>query len=102
MQIHPQTARDLGIKEGDWVWIETPRGKIKQKATLFEKIDPKVVHAEHGWWLPELPGEEPWLHGVWEWNVEVLLDEDPEYCNPILGTWGLKTALCKVYKAKEY
>ena len=102
MQIHPQTAQELGIKEGDWVWIETLRGRIKQKATLFDKIDPKAVHAEHGWWLPELPGEEPWLHGVWEWNIDVLLDEDPEHCNPILGTWGLKTALCKVYKAKEY
>ncbi len=102
MQIHPQTAGELDIKEGDWVWIETPRGRIRQKAKLFDKIDPKVVHAEHGWWLPELPGEEPWLHGTWEWNVNVLTDEEPKYCDPILGSWKLKTALCKVYKAKEY
>lgn len=102
VQIHSQTARELGIEEGDWVWIETSRGRIRQKATLFDKIEPNVVHAEHGWYLPELPGEEPWLHGAWEWNVNVLMDDEPKYCNPILGVWRLKTALCKVYKAKEY
>jgi len=107
LQIHPKTATPLHIKEGDWVWVEGVRGKIRMKAEFFYGIDPKVVHAEHGWWFPELPGEDPWLHGAWESNVNVLTGDDPEYCNPITGAWGLKTALCnvvpcKVYKAKKY
>jgi hypothetical protein len=63
---------------------------------------PNVVHAEHGWWLPEMPGEEPWLHGVWEVNVNVLTDDDPDVCGPIIGSWPMRTALCKVYKVKNY
>ncbi len=102
LQIHPETARKLGIDEGDWVWIETLRGKVRNKATLFDGIRPDTVHAEHGWWLPELPGEEPWLHGVWEVNANVLLNDDPDICNPLTGGFPLKTALCKVYPVKDY
>lgn len=102
VQIHPETAKSLGIENGDWVWIETPRGRIRQKCQYFDGMNPKVVHAEHGWWFPEMPGEEPWLHGVWESNVNVLTDDAPDVCNKLTGAWPLKTALCKVYKVKEY
>ncbi len=43
VQIHPETAEDHGIKEGDWVWIESPRGRIRQKANLFAGMDPRLV-----------------------------------------------------------
>jgi anaerobic selenocysteine-containing dehydrogenase len=102
VQIHPDTAAKLGIEEGDWVWIESPRGRIRMKAQLFTGIPPSVVHCEHGWWFPELPGEEPWLHGAWESNVNVLTDDDPDVCDKMGGGWPLKWALCKVYKAKVY
>jgi len=101
MQIHPDTAAKLGISNGDWVWIETVRGRVRQKAELFDGLNPGVVHAEHGWWFPELPGEEPWLHGVWESNINVVLNDDPDVCSQITGGWLLKTALCKVYKGGE-
>jgi thiosulfate reductase/polysulfide reductase chain A len=102
VQIHPETAKGLGIDDGDWVWIESPRGSIRMKCEHFEGIDQQVVHCQHGWWYPELPGEEPWLHGVWESNVNVLTEDDPDQCNPINGGWPLRTALCKVYKCKTY
>jgi anaerobic selenocysteine-containing dehydrogenase len=102
MQIHPQKALELGIEDGDWVWIETPRGRVRQKCQYFEGIAPRVVHAQHGWWFPELPGEEPWLHGVWESNINVITDDDPEHCNQITGGWPLRGELCRVYKVKAY
>jgi anaerobic selenocysteine-containing dehydrogenase len=102
VQINRETAKGLGIEDGDWVWIETPRGRIRQKCVYFDGIDPRVVHCEHGWWFPELPGEEPWLSGAWESNVNVLTDDALENCGPISGIWPLKTALCKVYRAKVY
>ena len=102
LQINPETAGKLDIKNGDWVWIESPRGRVRMKASLFDGIDPRVVHGEHGWWFPELPGEEPWLHGVWESNINVLTDDDPDVCDKASGGWPLKTALCRVYKVKGY
>jgi anaerobic selenocysteine-containing dehydrogenase len=102
VQIHPETALAQGIEDGDWAWIESPRGRIRMKCQHFDGIHPRVVHCEHAWWLPELPGEEPWLRGAWESNVNVLTDSNPDRCNPRSGGWPLKTALCKVYKVKQY
>jgi len=102
MQLHPETAAKLGIADGDWAWIESPRGKVRMKVVLFARMKPDIVHAEHGWWLPELPEEEPWLHGVWESNSNILLADDPDLCNPITGAFPLKTNLCRVYKAKTF
>jgi anaerobic selenocysteine-containing dehydrogenase len=102
VQIHPQAAERLGIADGDWTWIETKNGRVRQKCQIFDGIDPRVVHAQHGWWFPELPGEEPWLHGVWESNINVCIDDDPDILNPIIGAWPLRTFLCKVYKCKTW
>lgn len=102
MEINPETAAQLGIKDGDWVWIESQRGRIRQKAELFAGMDPGVVSVQHGWWYPEMPGEEPWLHGVWESNANVLTSGDPDQCCRINGAWPSRALLVKVYKVEAY
>jgi anaerobic selenocysteine-containing dehydrogenase len=92
VEIHPDTAQTSGIKNGDWVWIETRRGKIQQKARVTEEIDPRVIHIEHGWWFPEEEGPE---HGVWKSNANVLTSNDPPY-DPAMGTYQLRALLCRV------
>jgi len=94
MEIHPETASGLGIKNGDWVWIESPRGRIKQRAFLTEGIHPKVVHAQHSWWFPE---KGPPDYGFLESNVNVLCGGLP--CDPHTGSESMRSFLCKVYKA---
>jgi len=98
VQIHPDTAISLNIENGEWVWIETPVGRIRQCCMYFDGIKPNVIHAEGQWWYPELPGEEPFLYGIWLSNVNVILNDDPESCNEITGGWPLRHTLCKVYK----
>jgi anaerobic selenocysteine-containing dehydrogenase len=102
VEIHPETAGKLGIDDGAWVWIESPRGRIMQKCRYFNDIDPRVVHAQHGWWYPELPGEEPWLHGVWISNVNVLTNSELDQMDDAIGTWPFKNLMCKVYKVRAY
>jgi thiosulfate reductase/polysulfide reductase chain A len=97
VEIHPDTARPLGIKNKDWVWIETPRGKIKQKARITDEIDPRVVHIEHGWWFPEEPGPE---HGIWKSNANVLTSNAPPY-DPAMGTYQLRALLCRISRVEE-
>ena len=97
MEIHPATAAENGIEDGDWVWIETRRGKCRQKAKLTEGIDPRVVHVQHGWWFPEQPGPD---HGIWTSNANLLTSNDPPY-DPAMGTYQLRALLCKVAKAEE-
>jgi anaerobic selenocysteine-containing dehydrogenase len=96
VRIHPDTAGKLGIKDGDWVCIESPRGKCKQKAKITLGIDPRVVLAEHHWWFPEKPAPE---HGIWESNINLLVSSEPPY-DPGLASTPARSLLCKVYKAE--
>jgi anaerobic selenocysteine-containing dehydrogenase len=96
--IHPDTARQLGIGEGDWIFIETRRGRIKQRAHLNPGILPNVINCEASWWFPEMPGAEPSLHGLWESNANVLTLDDPDCCDPLTGGWCNRALLCRVYK----
>ncbi|MEI2733846.1 MAG: molybdopterin-dependent oxidoreductase [Rhodoblastus sp.] len=96
-EIHPVTAERYGIKEGDWMWIETRRGRIKQRAKLTDGIDPRVIAAQHGWWFPEEPAPD---YGVWRSNVNVLTDNQPPY-DPAMGTYQLRALLCRVGRVDE-
>ena len=98
VEIHPETARQLSITNDDWVYIETRRGRIKQKARLTDTILPSTVNAEASWWFPEMPGAEPSLHGVRESNANVLTIDDPESCDPLTGAWCNRALLCRVSK----
>ena len=95
-EIHPETAARYGITKGDWMWIETKRGRIRQRARLTTGIDPRVISAEHGWWFPEKPAPE---YGVWQSNVNLLTDNEPPY-DPAMGTYQLRALLCRVALAK--
>jgi anaerobic selenocysteine-containing dehydrogenase len=94
--IHKETAGKLGIAEGDWVYIETKRDKIKQKATLSNTIDPRVVLLDYGWWFPE-KGVLEELHGWAESNVNLLTGDKPH--GRETGAVCLRGIFCKVYKA---
>ncbi len=100
VQINPKTASQLGIADGDWVWIETPTGKVSQKCQYFEGITPGVVHAEHGWWFPEELGEEPSLYGLWRSNINVVISDVPEYWDEVTGGWALRALNCRVQKVE--
>jgi len=95
--IHPETAAELGIEDGDWVWIETPRGRIKQVAKLFAGMDPRVVVAQASWWYPEDPGPD---HGIWKSNTNVLTRNEPPY-DPSMGSTTFRALLCKIYKVED-
>jgi len=94
--IHPDTANKLKIAEGDQVYIENRRGKIRQTATLSEGVDPRVVSVAYGWWFPEKGASKQ--YGWDEANINVLTDDSPPY-SPEIGSPAMRGFLCKVYKA---
>jgi thiosulfate reductase/polysulfide reductase chain A len=96
VDMHTATAKALGIKAGDYAWIETVRGKLRMKVTTTDQQHEKVVSIPHGWWLPERPGPD---HGVFEVCANVVVDDDPDNCDVVLGSSPLKGLLCRVYLA---
>jgi anaerobic selenocysteine-containing dehydrogenase len=91
-EIHPRTAAAHDIADGDWMWIETRRGRMKQRAKVTAAVDPRVIAAQHGWWFPEEPAPD---YGVWRSNVNLLTDNQPPY-DPAMGTYQLRALLCRV------
>lgn len=96
VEINPETASSLGIGAGDWVYIETPHGRVKMRAKLFDGIARDVVSAQHGWWFPE---DDPPEYG-WKKSSANLLFGDMTY-DPETGSESLRSALCKIYPAEK-
>jgi len=80
-------------------WIETRRGKIKQRARLTDKIHPKVVGAQYGWWFPE---KAPTEYGFRDSNVNMLLGggpyDPPRVANPYAEYYARFTKCNKFLK----
>jgi anaerobic selenocysteine-containing dehydrogenase len=56
-EINSETGKNLGLKDGQEVWIESPYGKLRTRIKLSEGIHPKVVaiawgqgHTSYGKW----------------------------------------------------
>ena len=94
VEIHPDAAAKEGIQDGDWVIIESRRGKVRQRAKLALGRDPRIVSAQHAWWFPE--NKDPG-HGWDESNVNILTEDALEGMDPAMGASNLKTALCRIY-----
>jgi anaerobic selenocysteine-containing dehydrogenase len=92
---HPDTAAENSIEDGDWVYIETKRGRVKRKAFLSESLHPRVVCADSGWWFPEEAKYE--LHGWKTSNINIIID-DRFQDSPETGSLNLRGLLCRVYK----
>ena len=96
VQINPETAEKYGIKDGDWVCIENPLGKAIEKAQVTPVVDPRTIHAQHGWWYPEQDPETPNLNGVWKSTINSLIP------HRAIGRIGFgapfKNVCCKIYK----
>nr|QNO56038.1 formate dehydrogenase subunit alpha [Methanosarcinales archaeon ANME-1 ERB7] len=81
LEINPKAAMELGIEEGNVVGVESPRGRIECSAYVTDRIDPRVVSL---------------YHGFAESNCNALTDNNA--VDPITGSTGLKSLLCKVEK----
>ncbi|MBN1847200.1 MAG: molybdopterin-dependent oxidoreductase [Deltaproteobacteria bacterium] len=92
IEIHPETAAKLNIKEGDPVVIETLSGTITQTAKLTDEIHPRVVNAAYGWWFPE-DGTDP-QYGWKKSNYNMLTSMDK--IGKEFGTPNLKGIGCRI------
>ena len=94
VDVHPAAAERLGLKEGEQVFVATPRGRGRFTVHLDAGLQPDVVHAEHAWWFPEKPGPE---HG-WRESCANLLFGHENY-DPESGAESLKCSMCRLEPA---
>ena len=97
VEMNPETARGLGLAEGDWVTIETGVGSCRQKLSFNKDVDPRVVIATFNSWVPEKPDD---LYGTFTVNLNMVTPSGPDY-DPATGAVTLRGVPCKVYRAAE-
>ena len=83
VEINSEVATKMGIRQGDVVAVESPRGSIRLKTLITDDIHPKVVSIQHGW------GEA---------NANLLIDDAVYVRDPVSSYPPFKGALCKVEK----
>ena len=94
VEINPADAEELGVQPGDWVWIESPEGKVRQVVDTYYGIDRGVINCEHQWWFPELDQ----AGGGYDLcNINCLVTGENQ--DPICGASNLRAYNVKVYKA---
>ena len=102
VQINPVLADELGVRDGQWVWVEGPVGdtgrvaRAKRVVEITPGIDVRVASTDHGWWHPE--GDPENLYDVNELNISNLISWSS-------GETGVganyKCILCKIYPVKD-
>jgi anaerobic selenocysteine-containing dehydrogenase len=95
VEIHPEIARSKGIVEGDWVNIISPRGTVRQRAVVTDRVPEAVIAADHGWWFPEDPDGLGWNRS----NINILTDNALDTCDPAMGSTNLRVLLCDIERA---
>jgi len=101
LQMHPDAARERGIRDGDWVHVKSPHGSMRMKAQVNGGIRPDTVMALHGWWQGcealEMPGF-PLLDGGANTNSMYSVDARKAY-DPLTTAMSSQT-LVEVKKAE--
>ncbi|NTU89829.1 MAG: molybdopterin dinucleotide-binding protein, partial [Actinobacteria bacterium] len=94
LEMNPADAERLGLSQGDWVWIESPWGKVREVLDLYYGINVGVVNANHGWWFPEMKQAS---HGFDLVNINCVMD--PYGQDFVCGAATMRSVPVKIYKA---
>jgi anaerobic selenocysteine-containing dehydrogenase len=76
--IHPEDAEREGLHDGDWVALETAYGEVRAELAIKSGMKEGHLRVPHGWWYPELRGQEA-LSGAFISSDAVLCSDDDEF-----------------------
>jgi anaerobic selenocysteine-containing dehydrogenase len=99
LRIHPDTARRLGIADGDWVQVETAGhpGRCRLRAKLTDATAPDTVATGMGWWRPDAAGPD---YGALEVNINAAMTYAGPY-DPASGSADTRGLRCKVMREPD-
>jgi formate dehydrogenase (coenzyme F420) alpha subunit len=92
VQVHPETAQKLGLKDGDWVYLETESGKLKAIVRINELIMPSVV------WTPSHPQAESPFKGNKGQSINTIIPSSWDLIGPQYNGFGCR--LIKVARSE--
>ena len=97
LHVHPVTAVDHGLLDGDWAWVEAAGGNggCRLKVHVSDRTQPGMITTGIGWWRPEAPGPE---FGALDVNVNAALSYQGAM-DPVSGSVDTGAIPCRVRAA---
>ena len=97
VEVHPDTAKEYRVSDGEWLYLENDMGKVRRKVRISLRVHPKMIHTLHGWWMPEEKGSEPDLFRVWDYQINQIVP-GPQHADSGFGGGQYKTTLVTLTK----
>jgi len=98
--IHTDDAQKEGLVDGDWIELQTAYGKVTAELSVQESMKQGHLRVPHGWWYPELRGEET-LAGAFISSDAVLCSDDDEFLDYEQGIPHFKGYPGRVIKVEK-
>ena len=98
--MHPDDAAREGIEDGDWAKLSTATGEVTAEVSVQPSMKPGHIRVPHGWWYPEMRGEQE-LAGAFISSDAVLCDDSDEWLDHEQGVPHFKGFPAKVAKAER-
>lgn len=95
--LNPETAQEIGVEDGDWLWVESRRGKIQGRARITKSVAHRVVYQER-FWNPELLDSQDPSQAWKAFNINILTHSEAPF-NDVYGTYTLRGFQAKITKA---
>ena len=99
--VSPGTARQLMIKEGEWIEVENELAKISMKVAIKDAMPDGLVRIPHGWWKPEMKQGAGHLSGALEYADAQLCRDDEDFLDQEQGIPHLKGVPCRINKVTQ-
>ncbi len=94
VEINPADAARMGIEQGDWVWVRSPWGAVREVADLYYGIKEGTINANHAWWYPEIDTAS---HGFELVGINCVMDKYAQCW--VCGASQLRGIPVLIYKA---
>lgn len=95
IQVHPKAAARAGVKDGQEIWVESPRGKIKGTALYWEGIREDTIFVPNSFGAAQAVGDE---YGLPRYEPANTLVDDRCFDN-ISGQQAYKCFACRITPA---
>ena len=94
IQIHPDTASELGVTDAQWVSVRTPETETacRLRAQITERTLPGVVATGMGWWEPNADDD---AFGARDININGAMSYGGPW-DPVTGSPDSRGRLCRI------
>jgi anaerobic selenocysteine-containing dehydrogenase len=100
LEIAPPDAAARGVAHGDWITVDTARGRFVARAAIVAGLAPGAVFGQHGWWAEGAAGTPYDASHPLAANINNAIST--ERADPVSGSLPLRCSWCEVSRLDRH